>query len=263
MAAKKKRKGSKVRKVAMDVILVCLIGIAGLSAFNIYKILNNYRIGSETYKEIANLAGVDIEEEFTGDIDWDALRAQNPDVIAWIYLKGTKINYPIVQASDNDYYLRRMFNGASGIGGTLFADYRAQADFKGFNSIIYGHHMRDSSMFGALKSYTSSEYASENPQFELITPDAKYHLQVVAFLHIPASSAAYEIVSGGTSSRENYVDTLRALASYTTGVSFGVNDHLVMLSTCAYEYDEARYAVVGKLVPWEGEKAPVKVTQKK
>ncbi len=247
----KKRKSGKVRKIAMDVILVCLICIAGLSIYNIVKILNNYHIGQKTYNEIAELANIDIEEEFTGDIDWDALLQQNPDTIAWLYLKGTKINYPVVQSKDNDYYLRRMFNGASGIGGTLFADYRAASDFSGFNSIIYGHHMRDSSMFGALKSYTSYDYAKENPRFELITPKEKYHLEVIAFLNIPADSSAYQIVTGGRDAKEQYISLINSLASYQTGVSYGPDDHLVMMSTCAYEYEDARYAVIGKLVPWE------------
>lgn len=246
------RKSKKIRRTASNVIFVCLICIAGISLFNIIKIYHNYHVGQKTYDAIAELAGLDVDiDEFTGDIDWDALKAQNPDTIAWLYLRGTKINYPVVQAQDNDYYLRRMFNGEHGIGGTLFADYRASNDFTGFNSIIYGHHMKDSSMFGALKSYTSYEYAKENPRFELITPKQKYHLEVIAFLNIPADSEIYTIVNGGSDEKTNYINLIRKLSSYETGVSYGPGDHLVMLSTCAYEYEDARYAVIGKLVPWE------------
>ncbi len=256
MSKKKAKNGnkSKVRKVALDVIIVCLLCIAGISAFNIYKIVNNYHEGSKTYRKIAELAGIpDIkgDEEFTGDINWDALMEQNSDTVAWIYLKGTKINYPVVQASDNDYYLRRMFNGASGIGGTLFVDARVPGDFSGFNSIIYGHHMKDSSMFGALKSYTSYDFAKENPRFELITPKQKYHLEVCAFLSVPADSPVYRIVGTSQSSREAYIKMIKDKARYTTGVDFGTKDKLVMLSTCAYEYEDARYAVIGKLIPWD------------
>lgn len=253
MAKSKKSGKKKVRRMASNIILVCLIGIMVVSGYNIASSLYKYHVGSKTYNEIAELAGVDIEaeeDEFDGNVDFASLRKRNADTIAWIHLKGTKINYPIVQAGDNDYYLRRMFNGASGIGGTLFVDYRVKQPFKDFNTIVYGHSMKDKSMFGSLKFYQDSSYADEHSKFDLVTPEGKYRLEVVAFLHIAADNNLYTVVdTGNKAAKDNYVQMLKNNASYTRG-SFGSSDTLVLLSTCAYDYDGARHVVVCKKVPW-------------
>lgn len=248
-----KKKAKKIRRIASDVIMVCLILIIALCAYNIASSIYKYHIGEKTYNEIAKIAEAPEapEDVFSGDINFDALKRQNPDTVAWIHLKDTKINYPIVQASDNDKYLRRMFNGNKGIGGTLFVDYRIASPFNDFNTIVYGHSMKDSTMFGALKNYKNKSYASSHPTFDLVTPASKNRLEVVAFLHIPADSSVYNVVdSKNQAAKDAYVKLINSTASYTTGSGFTSKDTLVLLSTCAYDYDGARHVVVAKKIPW-------------
>lgn len=255
MSKSKKSGKKKVRRMASNVILVCLIGIMIVSGYNLVSSLYKYHIGSKTYNDIAKLAGVEIdtsedEDTFDGNVDFASLRKQNADTIAWIHLTGTKINYPIVQAGDNDYYLRRMFNGAKGIGGTLFVDYRVAHPFKDFNTIVYGHSMKDKSMFGSLKFFQEQDYADSHSRFDLVTPEGKYRLEVVAFLHIPADNSLYTVVNtSDKAAKANYIQMLKNNASYVRG-TFGPDDALVLLSTCAYDYDGARHVVVCKKVPW-------------
>lgn len=243
-----KRKKSRVRRIALDIIMVCLAGIVVLSGYRVYKILHDYKVNRDIYSKIAETA---MPQGFTGDIDFDALHEINPDIIGWIYYEGTNINYPIVQGKDNDYYLHIAIDGTWTLGGTLFADAITEEPFNQFNTIVYGHHMQDHTMFGDIKELLDTEYCKAHPQFELITPEGKYHLRICAFLNQPADSAMYTTNFHDEEGKQGYINLIKSLATYITTEEMTTEDRLVVLSTCAYEYQDARYMVVGKMIPWE------------
>lgn len=251
MAKKSGSRNAKIRRGAENVIMVCLALIVLVSGWKIYTIMREYHKGQQVYKNISEQTAAN---GFTGDIDWDKLKKINPEVVGWIYYKDTVIDYPIVQGEDNDRYLWTLFDGSVGGFGTLFADAATEAPFRQFNTIVYGHHMKDGSMFAPLKQLKSSEYAKEHPQLELITPEGKFHLVIWAFLNQPADSQIYVTNIKNKAEREDYLKLIEDLADYTTDVKVTADDRLVILSTCAYEYDDARYMVVGKMVPWKGQK---------
>lgn len=248
MEKKKKKKRSKVRRIASDIIIICLFGIAVFSGYRLYKMHQEYKVGRDIYNQIAETA---MPQGFTGEIDFDSLREINSDIKAWIYYEGTNINYPIVQGSDNDYYLHITFEGTWAIGGTLFVDAITEDAFNQFNTIVYGHHMQDHSMFGDIQDLKDPEYAEKHPQFELITPEQKYHMKICAFLNQPSDSGVYTTNFHDTESKQEYIDLIRSTAAYTTDEEMHPDDKLVVLSTCAYEYKNARYMVICKLVPWD------------
>ena len=245
-----KKKKKSVRRIASDIIMVCLAAIVVISGWKVYTIMHNYKVNRDIYKKVNEVAQ---PEGFTGDIDFDALHEINKDVVAWIYYEGTNIDYPIVQGSDNDYYLHITVDGNWAVGGTLFVDAVTEKPFEQFNTIVYGHHMQDGSMFGDIKKLKDPEYAAEHPQLELITPEGKYHLLICAFLNQPSDSEIYktnydeEDIEG----KQGYIDMVNSLAAYTTDEKMKPDDRLVILSTCAYEYQNARYMVVCKMTPWE------------
>jgi len=242
------KKNKSVRRIASNIVLVCLLGIAAVSGYKVYDILKNYHKDQGAYEKVSEAADAN---EFTGDIDFDALAEINSDVIAWIYCEDTKINYPVVKAPDNSKYLTTLFDGSAGGAGAIFADCLTEDPFHQFNTIVYGHHMKDGSMFNNLKLFKDASFAEEHPQMEIILPDGKYHLQIYAFLNQSADSYIYT-PNVSTTETQKYIDWITAKASYTTaGVTLATSDRIVALSTCAYEYDGARYIVVGKLVPWE------------
>lgn len=214
------------------------------SGYNIILMAKGYSSDRSVYKQIGEVVG----NEFDGNIDFKELKKMNADVIGWLYLDGTIINYPVVQGKDNDKYLHTLFDGSSGGAGTLFADCYTKKPFKQFNTIIYGHHMKDHSMFWLLDKFTEKEYAEEHPRFELITPEGKYHLEVWACVNMASDSKLY---TPNVEDKQAYIDMLRDNAYYTTDVKVKTSDRLVLLSTCSYEYVNARHVVVGKLVPWE------------
>lgn len=244
----KKKKQSKTRRAANNVIMFCLICICAVSLYNIGKIIYSYRADQHAYKEIAKVAKAD---EFDGNIDFDALRETNPDIVAWIYNEDLKMNLPIVQGRDNDKYLKTLFDGTYGAAGTLFVDARIASPFKASCTIVYGHHMRDGSMLASLKKYTAPEFAKEHKRFELITPDGKYHLNVKAFLNIKAKDSVYMTPEMSGKTRAAYAQEINNKANYLIDGGVSEGDTLVALSTCAYEFDKARYVLVGRLEPWE------------
>ena len=245
-----RRKRSKVRRIALDIIMVCLAAIVVVSGIRVYNIVHNYKVNRDVYSRIAELAA---PQGFTGDIDFDALREINPDIVGWIYYESTDINYPIVKGSDNDYYLHITFENTWSVGGTLFVDAITEAPFEQFNTIVYGHHMQDGSMFGDIKKLKDTDYCKAHPQLELITPEGKYHLRICAFLNQPSDSAVYttNFHDETGAMQQQYIDMLRSLSSYVTTEPMTPDDRLVILSTCAYEYQDARYMLVCRMIPWD------------
>ena len=244
---KPKSTKAKVRRYAENVIMACLFCIMIFSAWRIYSIFHDYREDQNSYDQISAQSR---NGEFTGDIDFDALRRINPDIVAWIYYKDTLIDYPIVKGEDNDKYLRTMFDGGYSSFGCLFVDAITEHPFRQFNTIVYGHHMKNGSMFADLKKLKEKSFCEEHPRMELITPEGKFHLDIWAFLHQPSDSNIYTTNIHDISDCEAYLQTVANLASYTTDMKVEPDDRLVVLSTCAYEYKNARYMVVGKMIPW-------------
>jgi sortase B len=116
------------------------------------------------------------------NINWDALREINPDIIAWIRIPGTRINYPIVQTTDNSYYLTHLFDKTPSDVGAIFLDYENDPNITGWNNMIYGHNLIDGSMFASLKNYQQKDYFDEHKKILLSTPEKNYTLDVVAIL---------------------------------------------------------------------------------
>ena len=236
----------KKRKVDLiyRMVIVGLLAIMAFSAWRIGLILWEYHKGTAAYEEIQKIAGSAGAVE---QINFDALKKKNTDIRAWLYSEGTPINYPVVQGVDNQYYLDHMFNGEYNGKGSLFIDYRCEKPFEEFNTIIYGHRMKDGSMFHELIGYQDRDYFEEHSVMALTTPGRKYDLQIFAVVIIPADSKLYRIRFSGKVDREAYLDKILAISEVDTGISVSPEDRIVMLSTCTYEYDDARLVVYGKL----------------
>ncbi len=237
-------RNKRVRRGAQNVIMFCLAGIMLVSGWRVFTILKNYHADRAVYDKISEQAG-DAEES----IDFDALRKINPDVIGWLYYKDTVIDYPVVKGENNDIYLSMLFDRTWGGCGTLFADCTTEAPFQQFNTIVFGHHMKDGTMFACLKELVDPGYCAKHPKLELSTPEGKFDLEIWAFLNEPSDSNIYTTNIKGEENKQAYLDLVKKLADYTTDVKVNTEDRLVMLSTCAYEFENARYIVACKMVP--------------
>lgn len=187
-----------------------------------------------------------LQETAPISIDFDALLQENTDIVAWIYCPDTPINYPVVQSADNSYYLRRLVNGDWNSSGTLFLDYRNASDFSDVNSVIYGHNMKNLSMFGSLTSYKKQDYYEQHPVFYLLTPENDYKVELLAGYVTPSDSAIYDIPAWSTKTADEVVSSVTD-STFTTEMDLKSGERLLTLSTCSYEYSNARYVVIGVL----------------
>lgn len=244
----------RIRNGALNVITVCLIGIILVSGYKIGKTMWDYQVAKSAYTNISEKTAKVDPKQFTGVVDWKALKKVNPDVQGWLYQKGTVINYPVVQGTDNDTYLHTRFDKQWSGGGTLFVDCRMEKDFRGFNSIIYGHHMKDGSMFRSIRGYTKEDgYYDKHKTLELATPHGNYHLVVFSAFITKATDEDTYKMTYDEAEKQAYIDRAweqSELPITRDSVDVTKNDRLVTLSTCAYDYEEARYIVMCKMVPW-------------
>ena len=186
-------------------------------------------------------------------VDFAALREVNPDVVGWLTLEGTTVNYPIAQGLDNTRYLRSLFSGGQGKAGTPFLDLENSPDLTDSNSIIYGHNLLDGSMFSCLTEYAKQDYFDAHPAMLLLTPGGSYRVEVfAAFTASPSEAGA------GTSPWRQDFDTDEDFAAWITGalgrsdietgVAPGVEDRVLTLSTCTGGGRD-RFVVMGRLTP--------------
>ena len=182
------------------------------------------------------------------EIDFEALRTVSPDAAAWLYSPDTAIDYPVMKADDYSYYLTRLPDGRPNAGGSLFLDYHCAPDFRDPLTVIYGHHMKSGSMFGSLQGYKKQAYFEEHPVMYLYTEAGNYRIELLYGVLIGAGQWRERAFMHA----ENLESLLRYAARNTTFVSeagYQDGDRFAALSTCSYEFDDARYVVIGVLRP--------------
>ena len=183
------------------------------------------------------------------EVDFDGLRAINPNVVGWIILEGTPINYPVVQGDDNYHYLDHLFNGTRNPSGAIFVDSYNLPDFVDDNTVIYGHHMRDGSMFAALERYRSQAFFDENPWVFLLTPEGNYVIKLFAGYVVDVEASSWRLEFSDDAEMQYWIDERRSRSDFISDVEVGPSDRLVTLSTCSFVFHNARYVVVGRLMP--------------
>lgn len=185
--------------------------------------------------------------EIPAFIDFDSLYKISRNAVAWLYAPDTEIDYVIAQAEDNDYYLHRLLDGTAAKSGTLFADYRCSADFTDWNTIIYGHHMKNGSMFAGLMDYRNPGFYEEHPVMYLYVPGKRYMLELIAGYTTNVEDMIFSVPATKTE-RDEILDHACKNSSFVSGITAGGGDKLVTLSTCSYVYTNARYVVIGRIV---------------
>lgn len=186
----------------------------------------------------------------TRRIDFDSLMKVNADATAWIYCPGTVINYAVATSHDNADYLHTLLNGKQNAGGTLFIDCRNSADFSDNNTVIYGHNMKNGSMFGTLQRYKKQSYYKEHPLMYIYTPSVNYRVEIFAAFVGDSGMDIYNVPSS-ENARAAYLDYALRHSFIKTDVSVEAEDDIVTLSTCTSGGETERFIVMGKLVPLE------------
>ena len=255
-----KSKAVKFSAVALSLLL------AACSSFMLVQEIGEYRESAEAYDGLADLVEMpqqeekpDTTEETSGEddsvvlpsVDFEILQENGPDIIAWLTLPDTAVNYPVTQAEDNDYYLRHLYDGTYNKAGCLFADYENKKDFSDRNTIIYGHNMRDGSMFASLNEYKEQSYYDSHPQMYLVTPDGGYLCDIFAAFEAKPKESGSDTSPWRMEWKDDgaYTTWLSAMADRSvveTDVTVTSSDKVLTLSTCT-PGGASRFIVMGKL----------------
>lgn len=179
-------------------------------------------------------------------VDFKDLKSRNKDVIAWIMCPGTELNYAVVQREgDNEYYLDHLLSGEQNEHGTIFADKRNKTPFEEWNTVLYGHNMKDGTMFGIIDEYGKQEFYDEHPVMYLVTPEKDYKIEICCSFLTGLESTTFEFPR----TEGNPAKTIDDITKYSyikTGIIPTLEDKLVSFSTCYEELDH-RYVVIGVL----------------
>jgi len=180
-------------------------------------------------------------------VDFSELWRSYPDVSGWLYCPGTNINYPVVQTDNNQYYMHRLPDGRESAGGSLFVDCTNAWDFSDANSVIYGHDMKDGTMFGYLHNFDSQSYYEDHPVFYLLTPGRNYRMDIFCTAVVTSDSWIYEMQMDAAS-LQTWINKAEdaSLIEPLNPVNREAEQFLT-LSTCSYEYENARFVVIGAL----------------
>lgn len=256
------------KKVFYQIGIVFFAGLFALSAFEIGKTLYGYRQIDETYTELqeefvttavtpaqSETAGSSEQQESVQTIDrcpiqvdFTKLLETNPDVIGWLYCPGTVINYPVVQGDDNDYYLHRSLKKKKLAGGTLFADCHCSAELGGCrNLLIYGHNMKNGSMFGVLEHYKKQSFYNKHPVLYYLTPEHNYKIEAFAGYVTKDNASVYGVDSMTEKQFLSFLQQAKKLSSFRSDTICTADDRLITLSTCSYVFENARYVLIGKV----------------
>lgn len=268
-----------MKKLILILLILILLAVFAFSGWQVYKIWNEYRVGEKTYASLetyvvmpettaptesvqtesqpAQSPSEPVEEvpvEEAGirwpQVDFAALQEINPDVVGWIYIEGTQVNYPIVQGKNNDKYLYRMITGEYNSAGSLFLDAEVERDFSDRNNAVYGHNMKNGSMFAGIMGYKGQEFYQEHPVILLLTPDRNYQVHIFSAYVLSAHGDAWD-TSFSDESFGKWLDRRISRSYIETDVVPTAQDRVLTLSTCTYENRNSRFLVHGILVPEE------------
>ncbi len=229
-------------------IVICSAGFV-LCGIMLIRQWVEYKNASSSYavweQKAATLQGShESGQEEMLKIDWQKLQAINPETKGWLFSQGTELSYPVVQGADNEYYLNHLFDGTENSSGCLFIDSRWDEE-KHRNCVIYGHHMKNGTMFALLENYQQQEYFEKHPVLQWITPEGTQTIELFSAYIASADSDAWKMdFESGT----EYVDWLKRIqdrSCFRSEYSPTEDDRVMTLSTCSYAFEEACFVCHG------------------
>ena len=264
----------KTKKVLIRIVTVLLLCVFAFAVWRIAATLLERNENEAITEELTQLAvtekAIPQHSETNGEaaasyaapieVDFDLLRGQAPDIVGWIYCPDTPIHYPVVQGSDNRYYLKHTVTGQQNHAGSIFLDRRNPADLSGRYNLIHGHNLKDDAMFGTLPNYSDQAYYDAHSIIYLLTPTADYAIELFAGFTAGKDDEIYKIPALERQRMELAQGCIER-SDFVSSVQPQEGDRLMILSTCAYDYDDARYAVIGILREIEPESAPTEDNQ--
>ena len=176
---------------------------------------------------------------YESPIQFEELRKINPDLVGWIKIEGTRIDYPIVQAADNETYLHQDFQGNESVAGVIYLDYESKADFSGQHNLLYGHNMKNGAMLKDIVKYKDEAFFNEHQNIIVYTPEREYHLTPITVLYTEPVAERRRTWFTSPEHFRTYVKEMTAGGLYLQNQEEPM-ERLWSFVTCSYEFDDAR-----------------------
>lgn len=242
------------------VVILLLLAAGSYSAFALWDNQRIYAAAGDVQADMMKLKPEVITTEEDSGADFSELLAVNPDVCGWITLNNTNVDYPVLQGETNFTYINTDVYGNFALAGSIFLDTRCSKEFTDPYSLIYGHHMADSKMFGDLDLYKDETFFQENTTGSLVLPGKAYQLEIIACLLVPASE---DHIFEPTTWQDSNISRL---LEFVENNALNLHDEIMRelkaaedpfkilaLSTCSYEYTDARTIVLTWMKPFSSE----------
>ena len=234
-----------MKKWIFRIVLVVLLAVLGFSGYNLFKI---YSAKQQVEKETEHFKKYAENDSGTAfDLDWDALRQQNPDIVAWVYVPDCDISFPVVQGEDNSYYLTHITGKEYSEYGSVFLDCAANSQFLDNNSVVYGHSVEGGGMFTNIKNFADEGFFNQHSCFYLMTPSANYKCNIITFAQTTDGSVYYTTNFGDY--RDDTISQWYSNALYSNSYDTS-NCNFISLSTCNLDYgfsSNQRYVLTAAL----------------
>ena len=237
---RKKKNKKVIFNLIVYIILLFILVYQGIKIFKWYK---DKTKSNEIAKQIKDTVMIENEDKEEYAINFNKLKEQNNETVAWIKVNNTNIEYPVVKAKNNDFYLNHSFDKSRNLAGWIFADYRNKFDGTDKNIVIYGHNMKDDSMFGSLKWVINDDWYNneDNKYITLITENETQVYEVFSVYQIEKED--YYIQTNFNTEKEfsEFIETIAKRSKKDFYVDVNKEDNILTLSTCA---NNNKYRVV-------------------
>ena len=279
--SRRRKRTKTLGDVIRLIVMLAALAVFLYSGYTLYGFYKEYKKSSDEYDNLENSYAADQEQEsenidnledddalqsisgqevrtvfedgeektlpvLKNPIDFTQLLSVNSDIVGWLRIRALDISYPVVQGKDNDYYLHRTFEKTDNFAGCLFVNSYNMGDFTDQNTIIYGHNMKNGSMFGKLKNFSDPEVFKKSRYFWIFTPDFIYQYRIFSASVVDKTGLTYQI-SFTDDEFDQFIS--RAYSNSVVdnqGVTVTKEDRIVTLSTCTGD-DSTRFVVMGKL----------------
>lgn len=225
-------------------------------------LFSGWKIGTELYENNHNRTILDdakavyTKEVTTTHVNGEvrdelkSLQKLNIDMAGWLTIADTEIDYPILQSTDNDYYLHHNYKNEKARAGSIFKDYRNTNEFLDKNTIIYGHNMKDGSMFADLRKYLDKDFFKAHPTFSYESGLTNYKVEIFSVYETTTDFYYIETDFPGKQDFADYLEKVKQQSIYKSNVKVSSKDRIITLSTCDTEkdYEKGRMVIQGKLV---------------
>lgn len=225
---KVKNKKNTIITIIQLILIICMI----LSLYYILKWTGENNKTKKLNNKVKRAVTIDSENQY--NVNFNELEKENEDIVAWIRVNNTAIDYPVVKTTNNDYYLYRSLDKTTNSAGWIFMDYKNKLDGTDKNIVIYGHNRKDGSMFGTLKKAFEKEWYlnEQNQEIELITKEEKCKYKIFSIYEVPDEDYYITTNFYSNESFKNFLSTIKSRSIYNFNVELDETAQILTLSTC-------------------------------